>query len=121
MLLAPAFVDVGRAGSRQSEEGTDYLAAEHVVQIGHRVVAFVAEFAEEAYQSSQALVVVQVDTPETDVDGHPSEQGLYEGTAQHRDVHLRILAGKAVDDGHRHGHVAEGRKAYHQQLHYFLP
>ena len=91
------------------ESQSEIFRAEHIMQVGHCREFLGREPAVERVEPLDALVfLLQVGFHEEDVGMQILEQRTGEGPAEHGDAQVGIGLGKAVNDGHHHGGVAQG-------------
>ena len=79
------------------------------MQVGHGVESHGMQFVKQLLQPYDSFMLsLQVSTHEVDIGRHLSEKRTHKLPAQHREVHLRMLAGTGIDHGDGHRHVTKG-------------
>ena len=94
------------AETPHAEAQTQILGAQDVVEIGDSGEVLGYKSAVEAIEAMQIVQLFGRGFHEPDIGREVVKEGAREGSAQHRDVGVRILGGERIDYRHGHRHVA---------------
>ena len=92
------------------------------MEISDVVEVFETNVAQKPIQPEKAFVPsFQVGGEEIYILGQLFKQRPRHLATQHSNLHIRVLHGQVMDDGYRHGDVAQSGKPYDEQFFHFCP
>ena len=122
--FAAVLIDMFHAEATHVEAHAQILRAKHIMQVSHMGELLGHQSAVERVESFHPVVLtLDVCLHEADIRCEVFEQRSGVSPTENGDAHIGILHSKRVDHGYNHGHVAQGGKAYDEDVltfHLFL-